>query len=85
MELQYSPKFLRQYGKLSQEQQEEVDEKLTLFKENQQHPFLKTHKLKGRLQECWSFSVNYKDRIIFEYEDKKTISLLNIGDHSIYQ
>jgi addiction module RelE/StbE family toxin len=85
MELQFSPKFLKKYNKLSEEQQEEVDQKIELFIQDQKHPFLKTHKLKGKLKGYNSFSVNYKDRIIFEYESKTLVSLLNIGDHKLYR
>lgn len=68
--------------------QEEVKQKIDLFAENPHHLFLKTHKLKGRLQRFWSFSVNYKDRIVFQYEKhegKKRAALLAIGDHRVYQ
>jgi len=36
--------------------------------------------VKGR----WSFSVNYKIRIVFVYAEKNEVALLIIGDHNIY-
>lgn len=88
MNIVYKPKFLRQFKKLPQALQDEAREKMTLFAENTNHPFLKTHKLRGPLKGFWSFSVNYKDRIVFQYEKlegQERIALLAIGDHRIYK
>ena len=65
--------------------QEEVKEKVSLFKENPDHPFLKTHKLKGKLKDRYSFSVNYAYRIVFQYLSKDEAVLLCIGDHDVYK
>ena len=40
---------------------------------------LKTHKLKGKLNQLWSFSVNYGYRIIFEFADSETVYFFDIG------
>lgn len=85
MNIRYKPGFVRQYKKLPQALQEEVKEKVSLFKENHKHPFLKTHKLKGHLKSFWSFSVNYDYRIVFEYEKSDTVAFLVIGNHDIYK
>ena len=48
------------------------------------HPRLKTHKLKGDLQDSWACSVGYDLRIIFkfvEYEKAEAILLESIGIH----
>ncbi|NEP58546.1 MAG: type II toxin-antitoxin system mRNA interferase toxin, RelE/StbE family [Symploca sp. SIO2G7] len=48
------------------------------------HPRLKTHKLKGDLQNSWACSVGYDLRIIFkfvEYEKAQAILLESIGTH----
>lgn len=85
LEILYKPTFVRQYKRLPKLLQEEIKEKMGLFSENPNHPFLKTHKLKGDLKGFLSFSVNYQYRIIFKYESKKQVVFLAIGDHSIYQ
>ncbi len=85
MKIVYKAKFLRQLKKLPPLLQQEAKEKIQLFKENPEHPYLKAHKLKGKLKGFWSFSVNYKDRIIFQHEGKEKIALIAIGDHDVYQ
>lgn len=80
----YTPTFIKTYKKLSKELQEEAREKIALFQKNPTLPSLKSHKLKGKLKGYWSFWVNYKYRIIFEYDTKNTVALLEIGDHDIY-
>lgn len=81
----YAPVFVRQFSKLPKNLQVEVIEKIELFKDVTNHQKLKVHKLKGRLNDQYSFSVNYKYRIIFIYETKNQIAFLAIGDHDVYQ
>ena len=48
------------------------------------HPRLKTHKLKGELQDSWACSAGYDLRIIFqfvEHEGQQAILLESIGTH----
>jgi len=48
------------------------------------HPRLRTHKLKGELQNSWACSAGYDLRIIFkfvEYEETQAILLESIGTH----
>ena len=84
MEIIYLPVFLRKFNKLEPALQEEVLEKIELFKGVKNRKQLKIHKLKGRLKGHYSFSVNYKTRIIFSYISKKEVALLAIGNHAIY-
>lgn len=81
----YKPSFVRQYKKLPIELQEEVKDKILEFKNPKSHIKLKVHKLKGKLQGFHSFSVNYKYRIVFLYENKSNIALLSVGDHDVYR
>ena len=84
MELIYAPAFVRQFQKLEDGLKEEVLERIELFKNPKNHKTLKIHKLKGRLKGRWSFSVNYRFRIVFSYASKRGAALLGIGDHSVY-
>ncbi|BBC26441.1 MULTISPECIES: type II toxin-antitoxin system YafQ family toxin [unclassified Pseudanabaena] len=48
------------------------------------HPRLRTHKLKGELQDSWACSGGYDLRIIFkfvEHEESQAILLESIGTH----
>ena len=83
--IHYKPTFLRQYNNLEPQLQEEVTEKIKLFKNPKNHKRLKVHKLKGHLSGRYSFSVNYKMCIVFFYLSKKEAILLVLGDHDIYK
>lgn len=80
----YKPTFVRQYKKLPAALQEEIKEKIALFAKKPKYPFLKTHKLKGKLKKFYSFSVNYEYRIVFVFESKTSAVMLAVGDHSVY-
>jgi len=85
MEISYSPKFAKEYKKLSNSIKLKAEKKEKLFRQNPFNKSLKTHKLGGKLQGFWAFSIDYKYRIIFEFikDDKITFHL--VGSHSIYK
>lgn len=85
MHVFFKPTFVRQYKNLEPQLQEEITEKIELFKNPRNHRHLKVHKLKGPLSGRYSFSVNYKIRIVFSYLSKKEAVLLTLGDHSVYK
>lgn len=86
MEISFSPTFVRTFKSLPEALQEEVLEKVDLFKEVANHKSLKVHKLSGRLKDRSSFSVNYRTRIIFTYlpGTPREAFLLTVGDHDVY-
>lgn len=84
LEIVISKQFARQFRKLNQHLQEEVVEKLELLKDPVNHQPLKVHKLDGRLAGKYSFSVNYKIRVVFSYPIPTEAFLLLVGDHSLY-
>ena len=85
MRIAVTPQFRRQFKKLEPALQEEVIEKMELLKSHKNHARLKVHKLKGTLKGRYSFSVNYKDRVIFMYVSKQEAILLAVGDHDVYR
>lgn len=85
MEILYKPSFIRDINKLPNQLQEEVFEKIELFKNTENHNKLKVHKLKGKLLGCYSFSVNYSHRIVFEYDVKDVIIFIALGTHDVYR
>ncbi|MFA6227471.1 MAG: type II toxin-antitoxin system RelE/ParE family toxin [Candidatus Paceibacterota bacterium] len=85
LNLIYAPIFVKKFNKLEENLQDEVIEKIELFKDARNHKILKVHKLHGQFKNCYSFSVNYEFRIIFSYASKKDVDILAIGGHDIYK
>ena len=81
LSIRYSPTFIRMYKRLEENLKEETREKIVLFQHISNHEKLKVRKLKGILENTYSFSVNYKIRVLFEYESKQLVSLLYVGSH----
>jgi addiction module RelE/StbE family toxin len=77
----YFKKSLRKYSSYKVQ----IIKKLKKFIENPFDPSLKTHKLTGKLSSYWSFSIDYNLRIIFEFIDKESVGLIDIGTHEIYK
>lgn len=84
MKIIYSRKFAREYRAIPSQIHALAERKEMIFLKNPFDKRLKTHKLSGRLKECWSFSIDQKYRIIFEFIDNDIIWFHAIGDHSIY-
>jgi len=80
-----APSFQKDFKKLDPNLKDEAREKAALLANPKNHAKLKVHKLHGRLKDRYSFSVNYKTRIVFNYLSKKEIVLLAIDDHDIYR
>ncbi len=85
MKIAYTPQFFRMFRKLELALQEEAIEKIELFTKDPTHSQLKAHKLKGKLQNRYSFSVNYQTRIIYIPLSKNEVAFLAIGDHDVYK
>lgn len=85
MKVYFKPTFVRKLKSLELDLQDEVIEKIELFKDEKKHKQLKIHKLHGVLSGKYSFSVNYKTRIIFFHLAKNEVVLLTVGDHEIYK
>ena len=85
MKIFYSSKFERGYRKLPQRMKIKAEEKEKLFRSDPFHPVLDTHKLGGRFQGFWAFSIDNRYRIIFEFMKNGIVWFHLVGDHSIYQ
>lgn len=42
---------------------------------------LRTHKLTGRLEGLWAFSISFDCRVIFKFLGKNEVLLIDIGEH----
>lgn len=84
MRVFFTHRFLKMANALPVDLQKEVQEKVNLFREPENHQALKVHKLKGSLKDFFSFSVNYKTRVVFE-QGKEGVTLHAVGDHDVYK
>lgn len=74
----------RKYVRRQPYKADEIKSTLELLSENAFNSTLKTHKLKGELENSWACSVDYDLRIIFkfvDYQGKEAILLETIGTH----
>lgn len=85
MEIYYSTDFKKQFKKLPAKLQKIAITKESVFRVNPFNPSLRTHKLSGRLAGVWSFSLDYKNRIMFRFLSNQTVLFISVGDHSIYR
>jgi len=84
-EIRVSPKFERQYKKLSKEIKELAKEKEAIFRINPFDPRLDNHKLHGKDKTAWAFSVTNSYRIKFLFLPGRRVLFLEIGTHDIYK
>lgn len=85
MNVNLSPRFKRSYKKIPRHIQSDFDKKIKIFIDNPNHSSLKTHKLKGKLQECLAFRLKDGYRVLFEFSVPDTVDLLDVGSHDIYK
>ncbi|HLD70636.1 MAG TPA: type II toxin-antitoxin system mRNA interferase toxin, RelE/StbE family [Negativicutes bacterium] len=85
MKIIYSRQFQKEYEKLPALLKEKVEKKESVFRNNPFDTRLKTHKLSGQFEGFWSFSIDYRYRIIFELKGESSAIFHIIGDHSIYR
>lgn len=83
--IEYSTGFVREFKKLSIAKKQQAIKAEKIFLKNQFSPKLKTHKLEGKLKGLYAFSINYQDRIIFEFVTEKKVVFYRIGSHDIYR
>ena len=84
MKIYFHPRFRVSYQKLSPTLKRKAEKQESIFRANPFTRQLKTHKLHGRLKKLWSFSVDGKNRILFEFTGGDVI-FLDIGDHDLYR
>ena len=84
IKVSWDPGFKRAYRKKVQNDAELKDrfgDVMELFAEDPFHSRLRTHKLTGKLEGLWAFSVNFDCRVIFKFISKTEILLIDIGGH----
>lgn len=84
MKIYYSSKFAKEYKKLPTKIKVAAEKKEKIFRLDPFDARLKTHKLSGKLKDYYSFSIDFKHRIIFEFAPEDTIWFHSVGTHGIY-
>jgi addiction module RelE/StbE family toxin len=84
MEIEYSPKFMKQFKKLPKEVKLSALKCEKLFRKDPFDPKLRSHKLHGLMKEYWAFSISYNYRIVF-FTDNDLVRFHTIGTHDIYK
>ena len=87
--LVWSPGFVRKFKRLAKKNPQlriQIEKTLELLTEDPFDSSLRTHKLKGDLGGIWSCSVDYDNRILFEFminpdSEEEDIFLLTLGSH----
>ena len=82
MKPEYHKNFRRQFDKLSVKIQDKFEKKLSLFLQNQFHPFLNNHSLAGEYKDCRSINIAGNIRAIFYVKQNGGVIFINIGSHS---
>jgi len=54
---------------------------MELFSRNPFHPRLRTHKLSGKLEGLWAFTVAYDCRVVFKFLNGDEVLLVDVGGH----
>jgi toxin HigB-1 len=80
-----APQFSRKFKKLDPHLKEEVRDRISQFSENPEHPSLRAHPLKANLKGVFSFSINYKIRVLYQYLSEDEVVLLTVGSHDVYK
>ncbi len=84
IEIAFSSSFKRAFKRKvagNKEREDNFWRKLEVFRNNPFEPQLKSHKLSGKLQDYWSFSVNYDLRVIFYFADQEKVVFIDVGTH----
>jgi mRNA-degrading endonuclease YafQ of YafQ-DinJ toxin-antitoxin module len=85
MDIYYTNKFKREYKKICKEIKIKAESQEFIFRKNPFDKRLKTHKLNGELEGLFSFSVDFKNRIVFEFINNDNVCFYSIGGHDIYR
>ena len=73
MNIYYHPHFKQSYQKLPSFVKKKAELVENIFRTNPFNSKLKTHKLHGKLKNQWSFYIDIKYRILFEFDNKDVI------------
>jgi addiction module RelE/StbE family toxin len=82
MKVKYSRRFAKQFKKLPIDIKKAFKDRLEIFLNDNYHPILHNHRLKGDFDGCHSLDISGDYRAIFEeFADGEVIIFSVIGDH----
>ena len=84
-EIVFSSRFEKEFDHLPRVIQELAHKKHEKFCADAFDPSLETHKLSGKFEGDWAYSVNRLYRVHFRFFDDHTVAYINIGTHEIYK
>ena len=77
--------FKKSYKKLPNFIKKKAEQKDKIFRQQPFDSVLVTHKLRGKLKNYCSYSVDDKYRVLFRFKNKNKVIYFNIGTHEIYK
>ncbi|OGY28595.1 MAG: hypothetical protein A3A61_04285 [Candidatus Woykebacteria bacterium RIFCSPLOWO2_01_FULL_43_14] len=83
-EIAYTPTFKKAFQKLPKKIQLEAVNKEKIFRQDAFASELRTHKLKGKFKDYYSFSLAYSYRVVFRFLKQNQVLFVDCGDHSVY-
>jgi len=84
IEIGFSSSFKRSFKKKIKEHKEleaKFWQKVDIFIKDPFDNTLRTHKLSGKLQDLWSFSIGYDLRVVFYFAEENRVVFVDIGKH----
>ena len=81
----YSSHFGKNFKSLPSRIQNLALKKDKIFRENPFHLSLESHKLSGKLEGTWAYSINKNFRVHFYFLSDDVVVYANVGTHEIYK
>jgi|Deesub1362A_J573_1020465.scaffolds.fasta_scaffold00424_33 addiction module RelE/StbE family toxin len=84
IEIGFSSSFKRAFKKRikgHKEIEEKFWQKVEIFMKDPFDRSLRTHKLSGKLQGLWSFSIEHDLRVVFYFAEENRVIFVDIGKH----
>lgn len=85
MTIAYSSNFQKAYDRLPFDVKEKAKRAERIFRRDPFDVRLRTHKLHGKLAGLRAFWVDWRYRVIFEFDKEDTAYFHTIGGHTIYR
>ncbi len=82
MKIDFHRNFDKRFKKLNTRQRQQFKIKLTIFTQDQSHPTLNNHGLKGRYAGYRSINISGDFRAVFIQHSASHVEFIDIGSHS---